>query len=231
MPRSEFHLRRQLVLALTLLLVLSSVDATKTAYLHEEGESWVLSSYSPGELQLSADSASPQWETSKMVAVDEGGITFEMMSVHNETHIEFLVVVDVNASAGQLGLALAFEGGGAGGSDDVWVWDETGAIATAGVETAALRSGDKLLVAFLRAMESSEGGVQLAEGVQYEGLVKVAMWQDGSGLSSLDLESIPHLDLELLPPIDLFPKAPILYSAVLLVGAFGMTYIETRRHR
>lgn len=155
-----------------------------------------------------------------------------IMSIHNSTYLIFLIQRAYGAGVPfeKAGALVAFEGAAGNDTDLVWAWAATGGLYTtdAGVFTSANLSGSELTIVFGRALNSSGSPFAFMPGNQYEEFVKVASWDNGQPASGVDLEELTHLNLELLPPIDLYPKAPIVYSAVLLIGAMVFVYAEFR---
>ena len=115
------------VLLLGATLLTASAMVVRTAHMHEEGgaEERLLSTNVVGEIELSPDASSLQWSNARMVQVNSmDGVSVNVMSVHNDTYVAFLIQRPVNTSVSQVGVgvAIAFEGAGANGSDDVWAW-------------------------------------------------------------------------------------------------------------
>lgn len=225
---------RYLSIAVLLALGLASVtlQLSPQAYAHEgmAAKTWLLSYHVGGDLQTKPDTSLSQWGSTKMFQVEEMNI----MSIHNSTYLLFLIqrAYEAGVPFEKAGALVAFEGAAGNDTDLVWGWVTTGGLSTAdtGVYASANLSDSELTIVFGRALNSSGSPFAFTLGTQYEGFVKIASWDNGQPVSSVDLEELTHLNLELLPPIDPYPKAPIVYSAVLLVGASVFVYSEFRRY-
>ncbi len=234
MPRSRYHSIAVLVL---LGLATLTLQLSPYAYAHEgmASQTWLLSYYVGGQLQVEPDGSLSQWGSAKMFRLEEMNATeMNIMSIHNSTSILFLIqrAYDASVPFEKAGALVAFEGAAGNDTDLIWAWEATGGLSTtdAGVFASANLSGSELTIVFGRALNSSGSPFVSTPGTQYEGFVKIASWDNGQPASSVDLEELTHLNLELLPPIDLYPKAPIVYSAVLLIGAMLFVYAEFRRY-
>lgn len=200
----------------------------------EEGE-WFLSHYVSDDLLLTPDHSLPQWQAAHEVHVETmDGEEMALMSVNNGTYIVFLIEREIDTSIDRVGVLIAFEGAGVDGSDEVWAWMGGQKVLPEdeGVRTDSSPADSELLVVFGRSIAPNSGsGVSFEVGKPEEGFLKTTSWTDGSHPNSIDPEALEHLSFELLPPIDLYPKAPIVYSIILVVAAFGFILAEYRRHR
>jgi len=235
-PRFNRRLLRSCFPVLLAALVLTTAlsDGAFRANAHEEEEvSWLVSTYVSADLEFTPDPSAGQWESARMITVEGlDEVPVSVMSVHNETHVLFLLQREVNASSDRVGVLIAFEGAGVNGSDAVWAWvgGQSVTIPTdPNVESNAALTAGQFVVVFGRAF-TSDVGVSLNVGIPYDDFFKVASWSDGSSLSTIDLENLKHMGLELLPKLDVYPKSPFVYSAVLLVAAFGFIWLESKRY-
>jgi len=219
-----------------LLLTLSTLTGPvriANAHVGKEGGRWLLSTDVAGDLSLAPDSSLPQWKDARMLTVDSLDMELmKVMTVHNDTYVLFLIQRSVKTSITDAGALIAFEGAGAKGSDVVWAWvgGESVSPLDLGVRASALLVGNEISITFGRELNSTDSAFAMTVGKQYVDLVKLTSWANGTDPASVDLEKLEHMNMELLPNLDVYPKAPIAYSAILLLAAVGFVWIEFRRY-
>ena len=222
--------RTILVFLISALLALS-FTLPIAALAHEEGEKekWLVSQHEFRDLLLTPDASLPQWNGARMVTIEQkDGVEVNVMSVHNNTYVVILVQRELNTSLSRAGVALSFNM-----SSVVWAWiaGQQSLISDHHVRSMGLLNNSVLTVVFGRPLGSDGSGIEFKDNTPISDLVKVITWDNGSSLSSIGFEESPAFGLELIPYFDQYPKLPILYSAVILVAAFGFIIMEVRKYK
>ena len=200
------------------------------AFAQEEGgEKWLVSQHEFRNLEITPDLSLPQWDGARMVTIEQSdGVNVNVMSVHNNTYVVVLVERSFNTSLNRAGVALDF-------NKSSMVWARVGGqqilVNCHHVESRASVRDGMLTVVFGRPLAANGSEIGFRDGAPFSDFVRVTTWDNGSALSSINLESGPAFGLELLPYIDSYPKAPIVYSAVILIAAFGFILVEARKYR
>lgn len=220
----------------TLLLVTTSFLGPLSLARADEGEepAWIVSHQVEGNLIVTPDSSLSQWAQAHHGHADSlDGVEMELMSVHNGTYIVFLIERSFNLSIGMASIGIFFNGTAFDSGDAVWGWASGQVNSTdSEVSSSGELNGEELMVVFGRPLVPAlNSSVHLGVGQLYDESVKTTSWNNDTAPTSLNYEDLPVMGLELLPPIDLFPKAPIIYSAVILVATLGFVLIEARRYR
>ncbi len=212
-----------------LMSILQNVNAEE-----EEEAPWVISHQVQGNLAVTPDSSLSQWSEAHHGHVDSlDGVETELLSVHNDTYIVFLFQRSFNLSITMAGVAIFFNGTVFGGEDAVWGWagGQNGST-DSGVSSAGDLNADELTVVLGRPLVPSVNSKPRLEiGQLYDQSVRATSWNNDTMPTTLNVEELGVMGLELLPPIDLFPKAPLIYSAVILVATLGFVLLEARRYR
>lgn len=156
-----------------------------------------------------------------------------LMSVHNETYIVFLIERSFNLSISMVGVSIFINGTAFNSASATWGWVGGQSNSTdPSVESAWNLGGENLTVVFGRPLVPASGSeARFAVGELYDEAVKVTSWNNGTVPASLDFTDVHSMGLELLPPIDLYPKTPLVYSAVILLATLGFILLEARRYR
>lgn len=213
-----------------LLLILITPTIFNSAEAHEgAGAGWLLSRFVAGNLSLQPDQSIPQWKETKAVnIISLDGMPMTLRSVNNGTYAVFLVNRSLD-SIEKSGVAMAFEGAGVNGSDDVWsiIDGNPKTLLDPNVKVRSSLEQGKFTATFGRELEN--GNFVLTTGVQYNSFVKATSWNNGTNLDAIDFDSLKHWDFELLPPIDEYPKLPIEISAVFLGTTAIFIVYETRK--
>ncbi len=223
MPQ-RYHLRVGSVVLIVILL--TSVPAVSA---QEEGEKWLVSQHEYRDLQLTPDLSLPQWDGARMVTVQQSdGVNVNVMSVHNNTYAVILVERSFNKSLSMAGVALDFNE-----SSMIWAWvgGQQFLVNCHHVESEASVNDGMLTVVFGRPLAAEGSPITLEDNEPFSGFVKVMTWDNGSALGSISFANAPSFGFELLPYIDTYPKAPLVYSAVILVAGLGFIFIEVRKYR
>ena len=225
----------QLAAVLTILLVTAPfLGALKMAYADEEEPAWVVSHQVDGNLATTPDASLSQWAQAHHGHADSlDGVEMGIMSVHNGTYIVFLIERSFNKSIGMAAVGISFNLTAFDSGNAVWGWVGGQNNSTdAEVSSAGDLTGEELTAVFGRPIVPAlNSEVRFGVGQLYEDAVKVTSWNNGTAPTSLNYEEIPAMGLELLPQIDLFPKAPLIYGAVILVATLGFVLMEARRYR
>lgn len=212
-----------------ILLLVTFLLSESVAFAHEEErEEWLVSQYKLGNLELTPDHSLPQWSGSRMVMVKGSeGMEVDMMSVHNDTLILIMVEMDINASIDKVGVALSFNT-----SRVVWAWigGKEFLVNDHDVKTMMSLKNQTLTLVFARELAYNDSTIQFKVGVPLPNFLSVIAWENGSALSQISFKDAPTLGLELLPYMDLYPKAPIVYSAIILIAGLGFVIDEIRKH-
>lgn len=212
-------------MVITLLLVLEPIVLAH----EEEGEKWLVSQYKSGDLDLTPDHSLPQWRSTRMVMVEVSeGVEVNMMSVHNDTYILIMVERALNASIDKIGVALGFNM-----SRTVWAWvgGQEFLVNDTNVKTMVSLKDQFLTLVFGRGLAYSNSSMEFRVGVPLPDFVSVITWDNGSSLSQISLRDAPTLGLEILPYMDLYPKAPLVYSVIILIAGLGFILAETRKYK
>lgn len=208
-------------------LLLASVSAV---FAHgEEGEAWLVSQHEFRDLVLTPDISLPQWSGAKMVTLDQSdGVDVNVMSVHNNTYVAVLIERDFNLSIDKAGVALNFNE-----SSAIWAWvaGQQSLVNDHHVKSMASLNDGMLTVVFGRPLASDGSEIAFKDDTPFSDFVSVITWDNGSALSAISFTNAPTFGLELLPYIDTTPKAPIIYSAVILVAGLGFVFLEARKYR
>lgn len=195
----------------------------------EGGEKWLVSQHEFRNLELTPDVSLPQWDGARMVTVQQSdGVDVNVMSVHNNTYAVILVERSFNNSLSMAGVALDFNQ-----SSMIWAWvgGQQVLVNCHHVESNASVNDGMLTVVFGRPLAAEGSPITLEDNEPFSGFVKVMTWDNGSALGSIGFASAPTFGFELLPYIDTYPKAPFVYSAVILVAGLGFIFIEVRKYR
>jgi hypothetical protein len=225
-----------IILAL-MITTITLAGISKTVYAHEEEEGkagWLLSEYVAGKLNLTPDPSLTQWSNARLIeveALDETSL--HVMSIHNGTYVLILVERDLNNSIEKTGIVVVFAHDNMNFSEETWalVSGEVFSTGDSTVNIASTVKDDELIVTFGHKLTSDlNPETTLKVGEPYEDFIKVTSWNDGSGLDSINLENVPAQNFELLPAIDYYPKAPLVYSAVLISAVFLFIFLESRRY-
>ena len=193
------------------------------------GAGWLLSRYTHGNLNLQPDQSLPQWNETKAVhIVSLDGTPMMLRSINNGTYAVFLVNRSLD-SIDKSGVAIAFEGAGVNGSDDIWslINGKQATPLDPDVKTRSAIENGKFTATFGRGLEN--GNFVMKIGEQYNSFVKATSWNNGVTPDSINFDSLKHWDFELLPPIDEYPKLPIVISAVLIGATSIFIVYEIRR--
>ncbi len=204
-----------------------------------EGEApWVVSHYESGNLAFTPDSSLPQWTAGpRMLSFDAAdGVEMRLMSVNNGSYVVFLVQRTLNTSLSDVWVIIAFEGQGVNGSDQVWFWtsSDSGSSPIPGdaKDISGILVGSELTVVFARPLNPGTSDLfTLKVGVPYDDFVKVTSWSNGTSVNDLDLDALTHMGLEIFPFQDHYPKAPLVYGAIILVATFLFLFSELRKYR
>ena len=222
-------------LLLLVLLITAPAFFPARVYAHEAGKGWLLSYNVRGDLDNSPNPSLDEWKGTRMLQLEQMNISgMTVMSIHNSTHILFLVQRswDPSVPVAKAGVAMAFEGAGLNGSDLMWTWQGASGLSSSDPEVVVSAGLERsvLTVVFQRALNVSDSTFFFRVGMPYEGFVKIASWDNGQSASEIDFEELTHSNLELLPQIDSYPKTPLVYSAVILVAAATFILAELRRY-
>lgn len=220
--------RLSLFLVLPLLALLAILPIAALAH-EEEGEKWLVSQHEFRNLVLTPDVSLDQWKNANMLTVEQSGeVEVNLMSVHNNTYVLILIQRALNTSLDKAGVALSFNS-----SAVVWAWvaGQQELINDHHVRSAVDLHDGMLTVVFGRSLQADSSDIEIKDNTPYSDMVKVISWDNGSSLSSISFEGAPTFGLELIPYFDHYPKLPILYSAVILVAAFGFIITEVRKYR
>lgn len=99
------------------------------------------------------------------------------------------------------------------------------------VGTASTLDAGVLTVVLGSRLAAGGPGIPLEIGTPYDSFARIATWDNGSSLDSIDFQGIEPVGLELVPYMDHYPKMPLVYSGVILVAGFGFIFLEVRKHR
>ncbi len=96
---------------------------------------------------------------------------------------------------------------------------------------SAIEAGVLSVVFGSRLATVGGSGIPLKVGTPYDGFIRVATWDNGSNLGSINFLDTKPVGLEVVPYIDHYPKAPLVYSGVILVAGLGFIFLEVRKYR
>ncbi len=226
--------KKTLLYVALFIMCITLLGGTREALAQEEEEAaWVVSHQVEGSLAVAPDESIPQWSQAHHGETNTlDGVLMEVMTVHNADYAVFLVARPFNSSLDMAGVAIYFSGSAFNSPSAVWGWSNGHGDSTdPDVVSDGKLEGEELVVAFGRPLVPSTGSQASFEiGVLYDDAVKVTSWNNGTSPTLLDFSDISSSGLEFLPPIDLYPKTPMVYSAVILTGTLAIVVIETRRH-
>lgn len=214
-------------MALVVLVLLPQASVAHSEM--REEPSWLVSHFYNGALSVTTDSGGGQWQGAKMLTIDAPNAT--LMSINNGTYFLILVQTEFNGSLDKAGIALSFAPPNSNGTTELWSWTKNQFIGPADVKSAGELSASTLSVVFGAPTKSSDSRVGLAIGTPYADLVKVSTWANGAGPQSPTFEDSNPIGFELVPYMDHYPKAPLFYSAVILVAGVGFLFLEDRKYR
>lgn len=164
-----------------------------------------------------------------MVAVVQSdGVNVNVMSVHNNTYVVILVERSYNSSLDRAGVALGFNK-----SSVIWAWGagQQYLVNDHHVKSSASLSGGMLTVVFGRPLAANGSEIGFVDNAPFSDFVRVITWDNGAAPSSVNFQGAPEFGFELLPYFDTTPKAPIVYSAVILVAGLGFVFLELKKYR
>ncbi len=225
--------KRTLLYVALFILCTALLGGTREALAEEEEAAWVVSHQVEGSLALAPDESISQWSQAHHGETDTlDGVVMEVMTVHNADYAVFLVARPFNSSLDMTGVAIYFNGSAFNSPSSVWGWSNGHSDSTdPDVASDGKLEDGELTVAFGRPLTPSTGSQARFEiGVLYDEAVKITSWNNGTSPTVLDFSEVPSVGLEFLAPIDLYPKTPMVYSAVILAGTLAIVVVEIRRY-
>ena len=221
-------------LAVALSFVFLILNSPMAASAHEAGggQTWLVSHYDSGNLVVSADSSLPQWNGVQMLTIEQaGGIRVNLMSINNGSYLVIMVQRGLNTSLGMAGVAIRFGAEDFNITTTVWAWARGQSLNDSSIGTASVLDAGVLTVVLGGRLAAGGPGIPLKIGTPYDSFVRIATWDNGSSLGSVDLQGINPIGLELVPYIDYYPKTPLVYSGVILVAGLSFIFLEVRKHQ